>query len=72
LQVLLRWALQRGGGVVTRSSRPAHIAQSARVFDFSLSAQEMLRLDGLAWFTSGDWNVPRGCVWVMSRFSRQY
>jgi diketogulonate reductase-like aldo/keto reductase len=38
-QVLLRWALQRGGGVVTRSSHPTHIAHAAKVFDFSLSAQ---------------------------------
>ena len=46
-QVLLRWSVQRGVPVVSKSSHRDRIEANARVFDFSLSAEDMARLDGL-------------------------
>lgn len=46
-QIILRWCLQKGTVVLTRSSRPEHIRENAEVFDFELSPQDMDRLDGL-------------------------
>ena len=46
-QVLLRWCLQRGTVVIPKSTHRARIAENAGVFDFTLSAEQMGRLDAL-------------------------
>jgi len=46
-QVLLRWSVQRGVPVVSKSSHGDRIEANARVFDFSLSPDDMARLEGL-------------------------
>jgi 2,5-diketo-D-gluconate reductase A len=46
-QVLLRWCVQRGIPVVTKSTHRDRIAENAQVFDFELSTRDMQRLDAL-------------------------
>ena len=46
-QVLLRWSVQHGNVVLPKSTRPARIAENARIFDFTLDEQAMADLDAL-------------------------
>jgi len=46
-QVMLRWAVQRGTSVVSKSVTPERIISNADVFDWELSAQDMLSFDML-------------------------
>jgi 2,5-diketo-D-gluconate reductase A len=46
-QVLLRWSVQRGTPVITKSTHRARIAENAQIFDFELAAPDMEALDGL-------------------------
>lgn len=46
-QVLLRWGIQHGVVVLPKSVRRERIAENARVFDFTLDAAAMQRLDAL-------------------------
>jgi diketogulonate reductase-like aldo/keto reductase len=46
-QVLLRWCLQRDTIVLPKSTHQDRIEANARVFDFSLSDEEMALMDGL-------------------------
>lgn len=46
-QVLLRWSIEHGNVVLTRSVRREHIAENAAVLDFSLDAAAMAELDAL-------------------------
>lgn len=46
-QVILRWHMQAGYSAVPGSSNPAHIAENIGIFDFALTAEEMLRLYAL-------------------------
>ncbi|MEZ0343050.1 aldo/keto reductase [Mycobacterium sp. pV006] len=46
-QVLLRWNLQLGNSVVTRSTSPERIKSNLGVFDFELTDEQMAALDGL-------------------------
>jgi diketogulonate reductase-like aldo/keto reductase len=46
-QVLLRWGLQHGLVVLPKSTKPARIAENGALFDFSLDADAMRRLDAL-------------------------
>src|SRR3954465_720151 len=46
-QVMLRWHLQHGRGVIPKSTKPERIAENIDVFDFELSADEMTAIDGL-------------------------
>ena len=46
-QVLLRWNLQRGLPVITKSTHRERIGENAQVFDFTLSAADMAELDAL-------------------------
>ena len=46
-QVLLRWSVQQGNVVLPKSTRPARIAENARIFDFTLDARAMADLDAL-------------------------
>lgn len=48
-QVALRWLVQQGNiAPIPRSSNAAHMAESLKVFDFSLTEEEMNRIHALA------------------------
>ncbi len=47
-QIVLRWHLQHGIPVIPKSAQPARIASNFALVGFSLSADEMRRLDGLS------------------------
>lgn len=46
-QILLRWALERGLVVLPKSVHPERIAENAALFDFALSPEDHVALDGL-------------------------
>jgi len=46
-QVMLRWAIQHNAVVIPKSSQVTRIRSNARIFDFSLSAEQMATLDTL-------------------------
>jgi D-xylose reductase len=46
-QVVLRWGVQRGTGIVPKTSRPERLAENLAIFDFELSADEMHRISSL-------------------------
>ncbi len=46
-QVLLRWCLQRGLVVLSKSTHRERIQENAQIFDFTLSDEDMAALDAL-------------------------
>jgi len=46
-QVLLRWCLQHGLPVISKSTHRERILQNAQIFDFALSDEDMAGLDAL-------------------------
>ncbi|WP_449043881.1 aldo/keto reductase [Paracoccus versutus] len=46
-QVVLRWILQKGLSMYTMSTRPENIRANLEIMDFTLSADEMARIDAL-------------------------
>jgi len=46
-QVILRWGLQRGTGIVPKTATPLRLAENIAVFDFSLSEADMDLISGL-------------------------
>lgn len=46
-QVLLRYHVQRGIPVIPKSDKPHHILENSKIFDFSLSEEDMAALAGL-------------------------
>jgi len=46
-QVVLRWAVQRGTAVIPKTTRPERLIENARLFDFSLSADDMAAIGQL-------------------------
>jgi diketogulonate reductase-like aldo/keto reductase len=46
-QVLLRWAVQRDLVVIPKSTHRERIEENSRIFDFTLSDEDMAALDGL-------------------------
>jgi diketogulonate reductase-like aldo/keto reductase len=46
-QVALRWSIQQGVIPIPRSSKPERIADNLKVFDFTLSDDEMRRISAL-------------------------
>lgn len=46
-QVMLRWHVQQGRNAIPKSTNPGRIAENFAVFDFTLSDDELGRLDGL-------------------------
>jgi 2,5-diketo-D-gluconate reductase A len=45
--VLLRWCLQHGLIVITKSTHLGRIQENAQIFDLDLSADDMAELDAL-------------------------
>jgi methylglyoxal/glyoxal reductase len=46
-QILLRWSLQKGFVTIPKSAKKERIIENAAIFDFSLGAEPMARLDRL-------------------------
>jgi len=46
-KILLRWGMQRGYAVLTKSSTPSRIASNFDLFGFELSEEDMAKLDAL-------------------------
>lgn len=46
-QVVLRWAVQRGTGVIPKTSRPDRLLENLSLFDFELSAAQMQSISSL-------------------------
>lgn len=46
-QIVLRWHLQHSFFTVSRSSSPLRIKQNADIYDFELTASEVLKIDGM-------------------------
>ncbi|ELU12828.1 hypothetical protein CAPTEDRAFT_167119 [Capitella teleta] len=46
-QVLLRWAVQQGIGVIPKSTHPDHIAENLNIFDVDLSPSDMIQIHAL-------------------------
>ncbi|KAF7658023.1 hypothetical protein LDENG_00018330 [Lucifuga dentata] len=46
-QVLLRYHVQQGVAVIPKSDRPHHILENTKIFDFSLTEEDMSTLRGL-------------------------
>lgn len=57
-QVLLRWSLQSGRGVVTTTSRPDRLREFLGVFDFELSGEEVAAI------SAAGASEPRRCFWT--------
>jgi diketogulonate reductase-like aldo/keto reductase len=44
-QVMLRWHLQQGRSAIPKSTKPARIAENYDIFDFELTADDLVRID---------------------------
>lgn len=55
-QVLLRWGIERGFVVLPKAVSAPHIKQNAKLFDFTLDAAAMQRLDALEEGLVTGWN----------------
>jgi len=55
-QIVLRWNLQHGVTTIPRSSNRSHIFSNADLFDFSLSKEEMRRIDALNTEDAHNWD----------------
>jgi len=60
-QVLLRWSLQHGNVVLTKSVHRERIAENAALFDFALDAAAMTKLDALEEGLATAWD-PAGAA----------
>ena len=54
-QVILRWNLQKGVVVIPGSSNPDHIRENTEIYHFSLTEDEMARIDALDRGEKHDW-----------------
>lgn len=54
-QVILRWNLQKGVVVIPGSSNPDHIKENTELYHFSLTEEEMERIDNLDRGEKHDW-----------------
>lgn len=54
-QVILRWNLQKGVAVIPGSSNPDHIRENTELYHFSLTKDEIARIDALDRGEKHDW-----------------
>ena len=54
-QVILRWNLQKGVGVIPGSSNPDHIQENMELYDFELTDEEMEKINALDRDEKHDW-----------------
>lgn len=54
-QVILRWNLQKGVVVIPGSSNPDHIKENTELYHFSLTEDEMKRINALDRGEKHDW-----------------
>ncbi|MBE7723930.1 MAG: aldo/keto reductase [Enterocloster citroniae] len=54
-QVILRWNLQKGVVVIPGSSNPDHIQENTELYDFTLTEEEMSRINALDRNEKHDW-----------------
>ena len=54
-QVILRWNLQKGVVVIPGSSNPDHIKENTELYHFSLTDEEMGRINDLDRGEKHDW-----------------
>lgn len=54
-QVILRWNLQRGVVVIPGSSNPEHIKENTEIYHFTLTDEEMKRIENLNRDEKDDW-----------------
>lgn len=54
--MILRWNLQKGVVVISGSSNPDHIRENAELYHFSLSDDEMERINALDRNEKHDWH----------------
>lgn len=47
VQIVLRWDIQKGVVTIPKSVTPERIISNAKIFDFELSEEDMLKIDGL-------------------------
>ena len=52
-QVALKWLVDKGAAVATKSSNPAHLAEDIDLYDWTLSDGDTAKLDAAA-FAKGD------------------
>jgi diketogulonate reductase-like aldo/keto reductase len=52
-QILIRYCLQKGWVALPKSDDPEQIAQNVDVYDFDISQEDMVTLDGLDQGASG-------------------
>ncbi len=67
-QVMLRWGLQQGRSVIPKSTKPSRIAENIDVFDFDLTADEIIAIDGL---DTGRRGGPEPDVITLEAFGRE-
>lgn len=54
-QILIRWSMQHGLAVIPKTTHPERMRENFQVFDFSISAEDMQKLDTL----NEDWHVAK-------------
>lgn len=54
-QIILRWNLQKGVVVIPGSSNPDHIQENTELYDFTLTDEEMMRMNALDRGEKHDW-----------------
>lgn len=65
-QVILRWEIQQGLIVITKTTHPKRMIENADVFDFTLTADEVEQINQLdeekhsIWYDKYKWDNPNG------------
>ncbi len=73
-QIILRWHIQSGNIVIPGSKNPAHIADNANIFDFSLAEDEMAeiaKLDGTMTYYTATEETLAGYLAIRPDFDAQ-
>lgn len=73
-QVILRWHVQMGTSIIPGSKNPAHIADNANIFDFSLTEDEMAeiaKLDGTMTYYTATEEALAGYLAIRPDFDAQ-